>query len=59
MTRADFILSDESTDPLATPAVSSPAAGRGQENRLFRLRLDAFGWANHLGLLAGVLLLLL
>src|SRR5262249_46265634 len=30
-----------------------------EANRSFRLRLDAFGWANHLGLLAGLLLLVL
>src|SRR5262249_44226582 len=30
-----------------------------EESHLFPLRLDAFGWANHLGLLAGLLLVLL
>ena len=30
-----------------------------EENHAFPLRLDAFGWANHLGLLAGLLLLML
>ena len=30
-----------------------------EQTRLFPLRLDSFGWANHLGLLAGLLLVLL
>ena len=30
-----------------------------EQNRSFPLRLDSFGWANHLGLLAGLLLVLL
>src|SRR6185369_16003114 len=30
-----------------------------EQARLFPLRLDSFGWANHLGLLAGLLLVLL